>query len=82
MSDLLERQNVLMLQLLDEQKKLSSSIQEVKEELKDTKDTVAKLMAAQESNDKVQPNKMKRKYPSSLTVSFILECVWICCVTF
>lgn len=69
LSDLLERQNGLMLQLLEEQKRLASCIPDLKKEIKETKDTVEKLVAAQETTEKCHQDKMKRKYPFSLTVS-------------
>ena len=66
-TDLLERQNRLILDLLDKHENLSSSIQEVKSDLKETRATVKKIIEANEKKSE-QSEKMKRKYPSSLTV--------------
>ena len=69
-SDLLERQNNLILQLVKEQKTLTISIVEIKEELKETKENVDRFLESQESNECKKDEKMKRRYPSSLTVGY------------
>ena len=55
--------------LLNKQEGLTTSIQDIKDELKQTKEVVTKLVEADRQNPD-QSEKMKRKYPSSLTVIF------------
>ena len=73
LADMLDRQNNLILELLSKHEQLSTSLQEVRSELRETKETVGKMVQenkATSSKDDVR-EKMKRKYPSSLTVSIL-----------
>ena len=73
LADMLDRQNNLILELLSKHEQLSTSLQEVRSELRETKETVGKMVQenkATSSKDDVR-EKMKRKYPSSLTGSIL-----------
>ena len=73
---MLDCQNNLILEQLSKQEQLSTSLQEVRSELRETKETVGKVVQenkATSSKDDAR-EKMKRKYPSSLTVS--IQCLF------
>ena len=70
LADMLDRQNNLILELLNKHEQLSTSLQEVRSELRETKETVGRMVQeTKASSNKDDVEKMKRKYPSSLTVS-------------
>ena len=69
LADMLDRQNNLILELFNKHKQLSTSLQEVRSELRETKETVGRMVQENKATSKVESEKMKRKYPSSLTVS-------------
>ena len=66
--DLIQRQNQLILELLGKQDGMTTAIQEVKRDLKETRSDVNKLMEVQQNKAGGTCKKQKRKYPSSLTV--------------
>lgn len=67
LADMLDRQNNLILELLSKHEQLSTSLQEVRSETKETVGRMVQENKATSNKDEVE--KMKRKYPSSLTVS-------------
>ena len=71
LADILDRQNNLILKLLKHEQ-LSTSLVEVKNELQETKGTVGRMVQENKATSN-KDEKMKRKYPSSLTVSVRYE---------
>ena len=67
-SDLLQRQNDLIKEMLKKQEGLSGALEEVKADLKETRSHVDQLLEEQKTKVQATSNKLKRKYPSSLTV--------------
>ena len=67
--DLIQRQNQLIMELLSKQDSMTSAIEEVRHDLKETRSHVDQLMEVQKSKIVDTDCKShKRKYPSSLTV--------------
>lgn len=76
LADMLDRQNNLILELLSKHEQLSMSLQEVRSELRETKETVGRMVQENKAtSNKDEVEKMKRKYPSSLTVSVHYEII-------
>lgn len=71
--DMLDRQNNLILELLSKHEQLSTSLQEVRSELRETKETVGRMVQENKASNKDEAEKMKRKYPSSLTVNEFID---------
>lgn len=69
LADLIQRQNQLIMELLSKQDSMTSAIEEVRHDLKETRSHVDQLMEAQKAKIVDTDCKShKRKYPSSLTV--------------
>lgn len=67
---MLDCQNNLILELLNKHEQLCASLQEVLSELRETKETVGRMVqVTKASSNKDDVEKMKRKYPSLLTLS-------------
>ena len=69
LADMLDRQNNLILELLSKHEQLSISLQEVWSELRETKETVGKMVQENKATSSKDDVREKRKYPSSLMVS-------------
>ena len=68
LASLIQPQNQLILELLQKQDSMTSAIEEVKHDLKETRTQVDQLREAQQSKVVETDKTHKRKYPSSLTV--------------
>lgn len=67
--DLIQRQNLLILEMLEKQKSLNNTLEEVKTDLKETQSHVRLLFEEKRKRTSEDAgSKPKRKYPSSLTV--------------
>ena len=76
--DLIQRQNQLIIELLGKQDGVTTAIEEVKRDLKETRSDVNKLMEVQQNKAEDTGKKQKRKYPSSLTVRVNYACSYRC----
>lgn len=66
--DLIQRQNLLIMEMLKKQESLNGALEEVKTDLKETRSNVSLLFEEQKKKTSDSSSKLKRKYPSSLTV--------------
>ena len=66
--DLIQRQSHLIMELLNKHDGLTDAIEEVKQDLKEARSHVDKLMEVQQNKVPDASKKQKRKYPNSLTV--------------
>ena len=63
--------NHLLIELIGKQDCMTSAIEEVKHDLKETRTHVNKLMEVQQNKAEDTGKKQKRKYPSSVTVCIL-----------